>query len=141
ATGFLVRLVTQQDVKARDLRDNKPAPGQPDYLVEATLVNDPGQHWVCPNQGQRGVCLKVTSTKDRNIKVDFVSGPVGEKDADDKKLNAFYEQAAAKLSDLLNQMRFPTESSATTEEAVRQKALELIRDHKPESAIPLLERL
>lgn len=101
---ILQRLVTQSDIKARDLR--KPAPGQPDYLVNGMLFAD--------SKGTLRFEFTITNSKGEKLKHESFSNGIDYNEIPTRIVNAIYEQ------------RFLSGSSPANEEQIKQKALEFL---------------
>lgn len=130
AESILERLIVQSDVKVRDLRNGKPAPGQPDYLVEGRLISKPGLEFR----------FEFTITNKKGEKTTQRVGDQGVQ----------YDQAATEVVNAINKQRFLGASSPATTEQIKQKALEYLCKgslnpnpcfEQPNSAVLLLKLL
>lgn len=137
--AVLFKLVTEPDFRVRDLRRGKPPDSQADFIVTGELIN---------KKDQKGVTFTIKSAKERSPPNLFVSGPVGQKNPDEKALAVFYEKSATVV---VNHIRARRDNIGPLSDAdvdvVYQSALKkLCKDQtgcvsQPEIVIPMLTRL
>jgi tetratricopeptide (TPR) repeat protein len=134
------KLGIQPDFRALDSRGRSPD-SQSDYTVTAELLT----------KDQKGVRFTVKSVKDNKTEKFSVSGPVGQKNPDDKVMAAFYEKAAGMVVNYIRARRDNVGPLSDADvEAISQRASKLLcKDSAPPGdcvsapvvVIPLLTRL
>src|SRR6185369_4172842 len=108
AESILERLIVQSDIKTRDLRNGKRATGEPDYLIEGRVGQDNNSPWFE---------FTLTNKKGEKTTPQKVGGGIA---------GLSYAEAATEVLNAINEQRFFGGSRPTSQEQIKQKALEYL---------------